>query len=102
MLLSKAWSSFEADKRIEGFSPQTLKAYQLQSLLLIGYFKDVEMELLDKNQLKEYLAIAGQHLKPANLAHRICFIKSQKHSLVQLRKQTLLVSLISQKSLCFS
>ena len=59
MLLSKAWTSFETNKRIEGFSPQTLKAYQLQSLLLIGYFKDVEIELLDTNQLKEYLAISG-------------------------------------------
>jgi integrase/recombinase XerD len=35
-----------------------LKAYHLQSLLLIGYFKDVEMELLDTNQLKEYSAVS--------------------------------------------
>ncbi|MFB5089808.1 site-specific integrase [Psychrobacillus sp. PGGUH221] len=76
MLLSKAWASFEADKRIEGFSTQTLKAYQLQSLLLICYFKDVELESLDTIQLKEYLAISGNHLKPASLAHRIRFIKS--------------------------
>ncbi|MDI2586203.1 site-specific integrase [Psychrobacillus sp. NEAU-3TGS] len=76
MLLSKAWASFEADKRIEYFSPQTLKAYQLQSLLLIGYFKDEEIEFLDSNQLKEYLAIYGKHLKPTSLAHRIRFLKS--------------------------
>ncbi|MEK4486143.1 hypothetical protein MHH81_11215 [Psychrobacillus sp. FSL H8-0484] len=75
MLLSKAWALFEAYKRIEGFSSQTLKAYQLQSLLLIGYFKDVEMDLLDTNQLKEHLAISGKHLKPARLAHRIRFMK---------------------------
>jgi integrase/recombinase XerD len=76
LLLSKAWASFEADKQIEGFSPQTLKAYRLQSLLLIGYFKDVEMELLDTSKLKEYLVISGKHLKPASLAHRIRFMKS--------------------------
>ncbi|MFJ8067139.1 hypothetical protein ACIQYS_21420 [Psychrobacillus sp. NPDC096426] len=76
MLQSKVCSSFEADKRIESFSPQTLKAYQLQSLLLIDYFKDVEIELLDTNQLKEYLAISGKHLIPASLAHRIRFMKS--------------------------
>lgn len=29
LLLSKAWTLFEADKRIEGFSLQTLKAYRL-------------------------------------------------------------------------
>lgn len=75
--MSKACSSFEADKRIEVFSPQTLKAYQqLQSTLLISYFKDVEMNLLDTNQLKEYLAVSGKHLKPANFENRICFLKS--------------------------
>jgi integrase/recombinase XerD len=34
--LSKAWETYEADKRIEGFSPQTLKAYRLQAKLLIS------------------------------------------------------------------
>ncbi|KOO49155.1 integrase, partial [Viridibacillus arvi] len=38
MLLSKAWEAFESVKRIEGFSPQTLKAYRLQASLLIKYF----------------------------------------------------------------
>jgi len=71
LLLSKAWSSFEANKRIELFSPQTLKAYQLQSLLLIGFIYDVEMELLDTNQLKQYLAISGEHYK-----HPVLFIES--------------------------
>jgi len=37
LLLSKAWTLFEDDK-LEGFSPQTLKAYRLPSFLLIGYF----------------------------------------------------------------
>jgi integrase/recombinase XerD len=76
LLLSKAWEAFESDKRIEGFSPQTLKAYRLQLSLLINYFKDVEITTLDTNQLKEYLAISGKHLKPASLAHRIRFLKS--------------------------
>ncbi|WP_370644783.1 hypothetical protein [Sporosarcina sp. ACRSL] len=40
-----------------------MKTYQLQSTLLIGYFKDVEMELLDTIQLKEYLAVSGKHFK---------------------------------------
>jgi len=29
LLLSQAWETYESDKRIEGFSPQTLKAYKL-------------------------------------------------------------------------
>ncbi|ETT81042.1 hypothetical protein BK128_00810 [Viridibacillus sp. FSL H7-0596] len=36
MLLSKAWEAFESDKRIEGFSPQTLKAYRLQMITAEG------------------------------------------------------------------
>jgi len=29
LLLSQAWETYEFDKRIEGFSPLTLKAYKL-------------------------------------------------------------------------
>jgi integrase/recombinase XerD len=76
LLLSKAWEMYEADKRIEGFSPQTLKAYKLQSILLIRYFKDVELEVVTADQLKAYLAKSSESLKPASLAHRIRFIKS--------------------------
>ena len=43
LLLSQAWERYESDKRIEGFSPQTLKAYKLQSGLLIRFFTDVQL-----------------------------------------------------------
>ena len=76
LLLSKAWELYESDKRIEGFSPQTLKAYKLQSKLLIQHFNDVNIESLTTDQLKEYLAKSSEHLKPSSLAHRIRFIKS--------------------------
>ena len=76
MLLSKSWELYESDKRIEGFSPQTLKAYKLQSKLLIQHFNNVNIESLMTNQLKEYLAKSSEHLKPSSLAHRIRFIKS--------------------------
>ncbi|MED1603232.1 tyrosine-type recombinase/integrase [Alkalihalophilus marmarensis] len=76
MLLSQAWKTYESDKRIEGFSSQTLKAYRLQSCLLIRYFTDVAIESLSTNQLKEYLAESSEHLKPSSLAHRIRFMWS--------------------------
>lgn len=44
LLLSNVWKTYESDKRIEGFSSQTLKAYKLQSTLLIRYFTDVAMD----------------------------------------------------------
>jgi integrase/recombinase XerD len=76
LLLSKAWETYESDKRIEGFSPQTLKAYKLQATLLIRYFRDVKLDTITTVKLKEYLAKSSGHLKPSSLAHRIRFIKS--------------------------
>lgn len=76
MLLSKAWETYESDKRIEGFSPQTLKAYKLQATLLIRYLKDVKLETISTVQLKDYLSKSSETLKPASLAHRIRFMKS--------------------------
>ncbi|MFP3126350.1 tyrosine-type recombinase/integrase [Ectobacillus funiculus] len=76
MLLSQAWETYESDKRIEGFSPQTLKAYKLQSGLLIRFFNDVQLDTITTDQLKAYLAKASESLKPASLAHRIRFMKS--------------------------
>lgn len=76
LLLSKAWESYEADKRIEGFSPQTLKTYHLQAMLLIRYFNDLNIEDITTIQLKEYLARSSENLKPSSLAHRIRFMKS--------------------------
>ncbi|MED1466940.1 tyrosine-type recombinase/integrase [Bacillus salipaludis] len=76
MLLSKAWDTYESDKRIEGFSPQTLKAYKLQSSLLIRYFKDIKIDAISTVQLKEYLAKSSETLKPSSLSHRIRFMKS--------------------------
>ncbi|MEC5424786.1 hypothetical protein QGM71_14970 [Virgibacillus sp. C22-A2] len=43
MLLSDAAMSYEADKRIEGFSAQTLKAYRLQAKLLMDYFGNINI-----------------------------------------------------------
>ncbi|SFC93456.1 integrase/recombinase XerD [Bacillus sp. OV322] len=76
MLLSKAWENYEFDKRIEGYSPHTIKAYKFQLYLLIRYFKDIDIKTLTTEDLKQYLISTGNHLKPASLAHRIRFLKS--------------------------
>ena len=76
MFLSEAWENYEAAKRVEGFSLQTLKAYKIQNRLLIRYFGDVELNTLTTDRLKEYLAMSSQHLKASSLAHRIRAIKS--------------------------
>jgi integrase/recombinase XerD len=68
LILSRAWEMYESDKRIKGFSPHTLKAYQLQATLLIRYVNDIEIGTLTTDQLKDYLAKSSEHLKPSSLA----------------------------------
>jgi integrase/recombinase XerD len=53
LLLSNAWKTYEADKRIEGFSPYTLKAYGIQAKLLISYFEDAKITTLTTGKLKD-------------------------------------------------
>ncbi|QST01404.1 tyrosine-type recombinase/integrase [Pontibacillus sp. ALD_SL1] len=76
MLLSEAAKSYEQEKRIEGFSSQTLRAYELQMKLLIDYFGDIQINEITTSGLKQYLADLSVDLKPSSLAHRIRFIKS--------------------------
>ena len=78
MLLSEAWSAYEADKRLAGYSPVTLKSYRLQVNLLIRDIGDIELEDVTFERLKIYLS-AQTHLKPASLGHRVRFIRSFFH-----------------------
>lgn len=60
MLLSTAWKSYEADKRIEGFSLYTLKAYGIQAKLLISYFKDPIIATFNTEGLKNILLLKAR------------------------------------------
>jgi len=75
LLLTEAWKLYEGDKRLLGYSPHTLNAYQIQSNLLIRHIGDIEIENVTHLALKEYL-IKQVHLKPASVGHRIKFIRS--------------------------
>jgi integrase/recombinase XerD len=76
MNLSNVWRGYQADKQIEGDSSITLKAYQLQSNLLIRYFGEIEIEDLTSENLKQYLSANRKDLKLASLGHQVRFIKS--------------------------
>jgi len=43
MILSELWRLYEADKRIQGFSPSTLKAYTLQLKMLLRELGDLDI-----------------------------------------------------------
>ena len=76
MLLSTIWEKYELDKKIEGYSPLTLKTYCFQYNTLLRYFGDVDMNAITTDQLKAYLVDVGEHLKPSSLGHRVRCIRS--------------------------
>lgn len=75
MRISEAWPLFEAERRLQGYSPYTLKAYKLQARLLAEHLEDPHIEEVKTKDLKEYLA-AQTHLKPSSIDHRIRYLKS--------------------------
>ncbi|MEC0128497.1 tyrosine-type recombinase/integrase [Paenibacillus pabuli] len=76
MKLSELWRLYEADKRIQGFSPKTLKAYSLQHKMLMSELGDLAITEVTLTMLKEYLARQADRLKPSSLGHRIRFVRS--------------------------
>ncbi|TNJ63763.1 integrase [Paenibacillus hemerocallicola] len=76
MRLMDLWMLYEADKRILGFSPHTLKAYSLQLNVLVREIGNLEIEEVSLILLKSYLAKQSERLKPSSLGHRIRFVRS--------------------------
>ncbi|WP_318266135.1 site-specific integrase, partial [Peribacillus simplex] len=71
MILTDVWGLY-----IQGYSPQTLKAYYIQFNLLVNSFGNISIQELSTNSLKVYLGKAAEKLKPSSLGHRTRFIKS--------------------------
>lgn len=76
MILSELWRQYEVDKRIQGFSPNTLRSYALQLKMLVTELGDLDISEVTLNLLKDYLAKQSDRLKPSSLGHRIRFIRS--------------------------
>lgn len=76
MLLSEALRLYVADRQIEGFSPHTLKGYQVQIKLLIDYLGNCDLDEISLPDLKDYLVEKGSHLKPSSLGMRIRVLRA--------------------------
>lgn len=55
MILSELWRHYEADKRIQGFSPNTLIVYALHLRMLVTDLGDIDISKVTLNLQKEYL-----------------------------------------------
>jgi hypothetical protein len=58
MNLNKLWSLYEADKRIQGFSPKTLKAYALQHKMLMLDLGNLDVTKVTPTILKKPYLLA--------------------------------------------
>lgn len=76
MNISQLWKLYDADKRIQGFSIQTLKAYALHLKMLVNELGDINISDVTLQLSKEYLAKQSDRLKPSSLGHRIRFVRS--------------------------
>lgn len=66
MKISEAHKLYFQDKKLLGYSPYTLKAYNLQNKLLIRFLTDLDINIIIYENLKEYL-FSQSHLKPASI-----------------------------------
>ncbi|WP_338044968.1 site-specific integrase [Paenibacillus lignilyticus] len=77
MILNELWRLYKTDKQIQGFSPNTLKAYALQfKMLAIELGGEINVSEITLSLLKGYIAKQSERLKPSSLGHRIRFVRS--------------------------
>lgn len=76
MKLSRVWELYETDKRFEGYSENTIKSYKLQNELFINHLGDVEIEEVEYDDMKSYLAKDLGRLKPSSIAFKMKYFRS--------------------------
>lgn len=76
MRLSKAWAMYKSDKEYLGYSPVTLKQYELYHNKLIEGIGDKEVDDVMYLDLKEYIHDIAKNLATASLIIRIRQLKS--------------------------
>lgn len=76
MLLSEVWGLYKSDKQLEGYSPHTLKSYELQNNLFTRYIGDVDINSITYKDMKLYLSEAAKTLKPSSISFRMKYFRS--------------------------
>ena len=78
MQLSAGIAKFLEARTVDGYSPNTIRAYVLQGRLLLEALGDQDLDAVTTDGLRNYLGTLA-HLKPASLGHRIRFLHALWH-----------------------
>lgn len=76
MNLNESWADFVQDKQIENYSPNTIKAYEVQKNVFHRFIGDIDLEDIDIKDLKNYIILSKETLKSSSVQHRIKFLRS--------------------------
>lgn len=76
ILLSKIWELYKSDKQLEGYSPHTLKGYELQNDLFIRCVGDIDIESVTYPAIKQYLSEHAKTMKPASISFKMKYFRS--------------------------
>lgn len=76
MLLSEVWNLYKSDKQLEGYSPHTIKSYELQHSLFIRHQGDMKIKDVTYHIIKAYLAKDAHRLKPSSISFRMKYFRS--------------------------
>jgi len=76
MLLSEVWKMYKTDKQLDGYSPHTIESYEVQNRLFIEFQGDIDINDVNYNMIKQYLAKDAGRLKPSSIAFRMKYFRS--------------------------
>ncbi len=76
MKMDDLWVDYVQDKRIEGYSENTIKTYEIQKNVFNRWIGDVEVEDITIRDLKSYILNSQQKLKSSSVEHRIKFLRT--------------------------
>lgn len=76
MLLSEVWNQYKSDKQLEGYSPVTLKGYELQQRLFVKHQGDVHIKDVSYKAIKSYLTEHAAYMKPASISFKMKYFRS--------------------------
>ncbi len=76
LLLSEVWALYKSDKQLEGYSPHTIKGYELQHKLFTRQVGDLDIKIITYQMIKSYLAEHAKTMKASSVSFKMKYFRS--------------------------